>query len=245
MIVETLVNYTVRVGPGIAIALLFLALLPRTQPEFRIFPYIVAFILIRDGITPLGLWWFGEGTVFWMRMNTDPGLVLFVGSVCFGVALLMNAVEPELRRLVVWFRGARSTAIAGGLAGAAIIWLPFMALYSSIPIAARGGPVDSAAWLPFVSMCLLINFYEELLFRGYLQGYLERHVSPLRAAMTSGIAFCFGHLFLAITVTDTPALIYFTLYEGLVASLVRMRFGTIPSILTHGLGIVPLVAGLF
>ena len=178
-------------------------------------------------------------------MNSEPALVLLVGSICFGVAIAMNAVEPDLRRLVVWFRGDKWLALAGGLGGAVAVFLPFIFIYAAIPIADRGGPVDPARWLPLAVMCLMINFYEEILFRGYLQGYLEARVSLVRAALLSGVAFALGHTFLATTVTDTPWLIGFTLYEGLIAAFVRMRFGMVASVLAHGLGIFPLVAGVF
>jgi len=245
MILEFVSSYSVRVAPGLLVAVVFLVLLPRRLIEIRIFGYIFAFILIRDAITPLGLWWFGAGWNPWLRMNSEPAIVLTVGSACFGVALAMNAVEPDLRKLIVWFRGNRLLALAGGLGGAALVFLPFIAIYAPIPIAERGGPVDSAHWFALAIMCLLINFYEETLFRGYLQGYLETHVSAVRAALLSGFAFSLGHTFLATTVSDSPWLIAFTLYEGLIASFVRMRFGMVAAVLSHGLGIFPLVAGVF
>lgn len=244
-ILELLISYSVRVAPGLLVAAVFLILLPRRLLELRMFAYILAFILIRDAITPFGVWWFGTGWVPWLRMNSEPILVLLIGSICFGVAIAMNAFEPDLRRLVVWFRGDRWLALAGGLGGALAVFLPFIAIYALIPIADRGGPVDPAHWLPLAVMCLLINFYEEILFRGYLQGYLEARVSLVRAALLSGVAFALGHTFLATTVTDTPWLIGFTLYEGLIAAFARMRFGMVAAVLAHGLGIFPLVAGIF
>lgn len=191
-ILELVSSYSVRVAPGLLVAAVFLSLLPRRLIEMRMFAYILAFILVRDTITPLGLWWFGAGWVPWLRMNSEPALVLMVGSICFGVAIAMNAVEPDLRRLIVWFRGDKWLALAGGLGGALAVFLPFIAIYAPIPMADRGGPVDLAHWLPLAVMCLLINFYEETLFRGYLQGYLEARVSLVHAALLSGVAFALG-----------------------------------------------------
>lgn len=245
MIIDFTLRYLTRLVPGLLVATLFILLLPRRLIQMRIFAYILAFILIRDTITPLGLWWFGAGWEPWLRMKSEPALVMVLGTVAFGVALLMNVLEPDLRRLVVWWRGGKLAALLGGLCGALLVFVPFIGITWSTPIAERGGAVDPSSWLPLALMCLLINFYEETLFRGYLQGYLETQVSWPRAALLSGTAFAFGHLFLAITVTNTPWLVGFTLYEGLVAAFVRMRFGMVASVLAHGLGIFPLVAGVF
>lgn len=244
-VVELLINYSTRVAPGILVAVAFLSMLPRRLMVVRMFGYILAFILIRDTITPLNVWWFGSGWTPWLRMESDPPLVLTVGAVCVAITVTMNAIEPELARLIVWFRGNKWVAVAGGLLGAVVVFAPFIAIYSRIPIAERGGSVETAHWVPLALMCLMINFYEETLFRGYLQGYLEAHVTHVRAALLSGFAFALGHTFLATTVTDTPWLIAFTLYEGLIAAFVRMRFGVVASVLTHGLGIFPLAAGTF
>ncbi|WP_017255798.1 CPBP family intramembrane glutamic endopeptidase, partial [Pseudomonas tolaasii] len=80
---------------------------------------------------------------------------------------------------------------------------------------------------------------EEVLFRGFLQGYLEQQVSPLRAALISGVAFAACHTFLALSVTQLgwPVLL-FTLIEGLACGLVRMRYGVLPAIITHGTAIL-------
>lgn len=78
-----------------------------------------------------------------------------------------------------------------------------------------------------------------MLFRGYLQGYLEQHVAPLRAALASGVAFAACHAFLALSVTQLgwPVLL-FTLVEGLACALVRMRYGVLAATLTHGTAIL-------
>ena len=86
---------------------------------------------------------------------------------------------------------------------------------------------------------------KEVLFRGYLQGMFELKTGPWRAALLSGLLFAAGHVFLSATVTDLgPLILLFTLYEGLVCSLVRMRHGVAASALTHGLAIFVLSAGL-
>jgi len=91
------------------------------------------------------------------------------------------------------------------------------------------------------------NFYEELLFRGFLQDYLSTtlELGSLRAALVSGAAFAAGHSFLAVTVSSVGApLLLFALYEGSIAGLIRMRRGLLPAVISHG-GAIFLLAGGF
>ena len=83
------------------------------------------------------------------------------------------------------------------------------------------------------------NALEEVLFRGLLQGHLERHASPLHAALGSALAFAACHVFLALTVTQAgwPVLV-FTLLEGLVCALLRLRHGVLAAIAAHAAAIL-------
>ena len=89
------------------------------------------------------------------------------------------------------------------------------------------------------------NFYEELLFRGFLQGSLENlpGVTLTRAALTSGVAFAFAHVSLATATTDAGwVLLAFCLWEGMIAAFLHAQFGLISSVVAHG-GAIFLVAG--
>jgi len=68
----------------------------------------------------------------------------------------------------------------------------------------------------------------------------------VRAALASGAMVAAGHAFLAVTLTNIgwPILV-FTLYEGIVAALVRMRFGLVAATLTHGGAIFLLASGIY
>lgn len=78
-----------------------------------------------------------------------------------------------------------------------------------------------------------------------VEGYVEKYVTPIKAAILSGVLFGFGHSFLAITVTNIglPILLFAT-YEGIVAGFVRMKYGLIGATLTHGLAIFLLASGV-
>jgi uncharacterized protein len=119
-----------------------------------------------------------------------------------------------------------------GLGAGCLIGLP-LRLYQGI---------EPAYWTWLMGMLVLAycaNALEEVLFRGFLQGYLEQHVTPLRAALLSGLAFAACHSFLALSVTQLGwPVLAFTLIEGLACGLVRMRHGVVAATATHGTAIL-------
>ena len=93
--------------------------------------------------------------------------------------------------------------------------------------------------------CLAGNLFEEVLFRGLLQTRLAQAMSPVRAALLSGLLFAACHSFLASTVTDLGwPLLVFTAWEGLICAFLRLRHGLTPAVLTHGLAIAALATAL-
>lgn len=240
-----LTTYGLRIAPGCLLGAILLALLPRTERLARILIYIWLFVLLRDAMTPLGMWRIQGQSVIWIRFLNDGALLALLGLSCLGLVLGTWFWEPELRKLLVWFRGSKALGLAVGLIAPLLLFAPIQLAYELMPLAQRGGPVSSGLWPGLLLLSLLGNFYEESLFRGYLQGYCETLMRPLKAAAVAGVAFAFGHVFLAATVTTVGLpILLFTLYEGLACALLRMKFGLIPATLTHGLLIFLLAAGL-
>ncbi|HEX4202555.1 MAG TPA: CPBP family intramembrane glutamic endopeptidase [Chthoniobacterales bacterium] len=239
-------SYSERILPGCLLAGLILLLLPRRFLEFRICIYIGLFILLRDVMTPLGVWRFGTTGFFWIRVFNEPLSLIFM-ALCMVVLIpVMNLIDPDLKALIVWKKAAWLPLILAGAIGALAVAAPSFLLSFGIPIGQRGGPVTSQLLGSLLIFAMLGNLYEEVLFRGYLQGYLEKLLPPLKAAILGGFAFSFGHIFLATTVTDAgPLVLAFTLYEGLIAGIVRMKFGVLGSTITHGGGIFLLLSGWF
>jgi len=274
---DLMITYGLRVAPGIAALLLLLLFLPRKAAGIRITVYIALFIVIRDTMTPLGLWSFGTKGFFWIRF-TDSWVLLLLIAAGSGVAAgAMLLAEPQWRARIEWIRrppgrasqqaqtnpprrpnsqetsryldAARNLTLnlTAGLVGAVLTAAPLLLLYTGTPIALRGGVV-AAVLLPAIAAVALVgNFYEELLFRGFLQDYLriDLGLPRLRSALLSGVAFAAGHSFLAVTVTPVGApLLLFALYEGIIAGLIRMRWGLLPAVLSHGGAIFLLAGGL-
>ena len=244
---ELLTNYIIRLIPGVLLALGFFLLIPRRLVLLRLTGYLLLFIFIRDAMTPAGLWSFGIEGFVWIRFIHSAPLLVVMGLSSFTIVVFMNALDPELKSLLVWFKNSPFTGLIAGMSGALIVVAPLAVIYLKVPLAERGGEVPFIFFLPILLMALLGNLYEEVIFRGYLQGYLETTggMTSLRAALASGTAFGLGHIFLALTVTSVGwPLIFFALYEGIIAALVRMKFGVIPAALTHGLAIFALASGL-
>ncbi|OIB00993.1 abortive infection protein [Paenibacillus sp. LC231] len=243
---EQFMEYSLRIMPGILLLMGAYILLPKNSLESRLFILVFGFILIRDAMTPLGFWRFGvtENTV-WLRFMNDGWILFTLGLVSLLLTLLIVISNKNLLSLLFWYGKQRFVSIFAGLLGTLIIAIPFVLIYSFITIENRGGTVSTSILFPLLFMALSGNLLEEVLFRGYIQGYFERIAGPWKATIISAVLFASGHIFLASTVTDLGAtLLVFTLYEGMVCAYIRMKYGILPSTLTHGLTIFLLASGL-
>ena len=241
-------EYLLVLIPGLVLAAVLFLSLRKAHPLLHLFLFITVFIFTRDAMTPLGLWRIGSEGFLWIRFIDDPVTLLILGVSSIGFVFLMQTLSPKLAAQIKWFEGNRSLGVLIGIAGAVLAALPLMLVYiSGVPMASRGGAVPLRL-LPFVLfIALAANLYEEILFRGYLYGWLteEESMQPVLAGLVSGVFFSFGHVFLAFNVTTVGiSVLVFTLWEGCLAGLVRSRFGLIPATLTHGLAVFILTAGL-
>jgi membrane protease YdiL (CAAX protease family) len=245
MVSGLLLDYSLRILPGLFIAILFLALLPRRQTKLRIVTYILMFILIRDAMTPLRLWEIGSCGLFWIRFIDNGFLLVLLGFFSAVIVFLLLYFDRGLNCLLVWFKGDILDSFIAGILGSVIIVFPLYVIYQWVPIEVRGGMVPIKLILPILIIALLANLYEEFLFRGCFQGYMEKQVGEMRAVLLSGVIFTLGHVFLASTVTDIGSpILLFILYEGLIAAFIRMKVGVVGAALAHGLAIFILASGL-
>ena len=229
-----LIHYTTYLSPGVLLFGLWFALTPKAMPAMRILILLAAFVLMRDVMTPLGLWTLGSGVQIGFTANAFVLAVL--GGLSVLLILLLAYIAPDLWRLVRWTIGSPCVGLAVGLLVGCLIGVP-LRVYQGIEASAFYG---YWVWLPaMVVLAYGANALEEVLFRGFLQGYLEQQLTPLRAALTSGVAFAACHAFLALSVTQLgwPVLV-FTLIEGVACGLVRMRYGVLAATVTHGTAIL-------
>ena len=141
-----------------------------------------------------------------------------------------------MRPFLVWRKGSLVEGAAVGLCAGAAIGLGAAAVSGLSPMLWDFAP---GFILALVILVYGGNLLEEVLFRGYLQGRLESYVTPLRAALLSGLVFAACHSYLAITVTNAgwPILV-FTAIEGITCGFVRLRYGIWAAALTHGTAIL-------
>jgi uncharacterized protein len=231
---EVLNDYAVHLAPGLLLFGAWFALTPRAQVAMRILILLAAFVLMRDVMTPLGMWAVSRDVQIAFSGNAFVLAALGVLSVL--LIMLLSRLAPELWRLMRWSIGNPLVGMAVGVVVGCLIGVP-LRVYQGIDVSQFHG---YWVWLPgMVVLAYGANALEEVLFRGFLQGYLEQQVSPLRAALISGVAFAACHGFLALSVTQLgwPVLL-FTLLEGLACALVRMRYGVLPAALAHGTAIL-------
>ncbi|MGL1893047.1 MAG: CPBP family glutamic-type intramembrane protease [Spirochaetaceae bacterium] len=242
-----LFDYLIRISPGFLMAIILLFLLKRKSPLLHLMIFIFLFIFTRDAMTPLNLWSFGTEGFFWLRFTNNWIVILTSGFSSLVIIYLMNIVSPELKSVIVWQKNNKMVGVLIGITSAIIVTLPLIIIQINIPIELRGGVVSRSQIPLLLFLALTGNFYEEVLFRGFLQGWLEAKlmISKYKSAILSGFFFGFGHLFLAFTVTDIGwQIIIFATWEGCIAGLVRSKYGVIPATLTHGLAIFILSSGL-
>ena len=236
--VPVLLDYLMRLAPGFALFAACLVLLPRRATGARIALYIGLLVLVRDAMTPAGLWHIGEGVR--LGFHRDPAVLATLGVTSLAGVVFLVAVERDLRPLLVWRRASLPAGVAAGLATGAALALPLQALWG-FPFAQLGAGLGFLAGLALLAY--LGNLLEEVLFRGYLQSRLAERVTPLRAALLSGLVFAACHSFLAITVTDAGwPILAFTLAEGVACGLLAMRYGLVSATLAHGTAILLVAA---
>ena len=240
------VDYPLRLLPGlIVLAALFLAL-GRSAPLLRIVVLILGFVLVRDAMTPLGLWSIGTtGGATWLRFPAEPLVLVTLGAIGVGGALALAYGPPDLRGLVVW-GGLGPRALLTALGAAAVLLVPLTALLWTVPLEQRGGAVAVTLLPALAVLAFGGNLLEEVLFRGLLQGYLGGPLGypPARTILLSGLFFAAGHVFLASTVTGLGwPVLAFTLAEGLLCAWVRHRHGVLAATVTHGTVILVLASG--
>lgn len=233
---SVLTSYIASALPGVFLGGLALALIPKKMLGLRIMLYAFMFVFIRDLMTPHGLWILSKENG--LTFSSDVTILSLLGLITLVFTFAQFTYESHLKAKVVFFIGSKWKTLLFGFIGGFVVGIPALSFDNAIDHS-----YSLLAGLLFFSLCG--NFLEEMIFRGFLQGYLEDFVSPLRAAMLSGLMFSLFHIHLSFVTTQLGYyIILFTLYEGILCSLLRMRYGLFSSILAHGIGIFIMASGL-
>jgi len=235
-----LLAYGTRVAPALAAGTAFLCVVPRRLAAWRLAAYIIAFVALRDAMTPLGFWTIGPTGA--LRFTFDAVLLVGLGALSVALVGLMQALEPGLRPHLRWFERNRGVGVALGVLGAVAIAAPVLAARHQAGVMGGLPPLTLVA--PILALALGGNLLEEVLFRGWFQGLAAQEMGAFGAAWASAALFALCHAPLAIATTSHGwPLVAFTFYEGAVCAGLRMRWGLAPAVLAHGLGIFALAAG--
>ena len=165
-------DYGWRVIPGSLLIAITYFVLPRRAALAKIFMLVFAFLLVRDAMTPVGFWEFGVSShTIWVRFADHALLLITLGITSLLFTGFILSFNPDLNRYLLWFGSNKIVSLLIGIAGAVAVVAPIGVTYSFMPLEARGGAVPVSLLLPLLFMALCGNWLEEVLFRGYLQGY--------------------------------------------------------------------------
>lgn len=244
--INLLTAFLLRILPGLALVAAVLAIV-RPKREYRILIYIAAFVLMRDAMTPLGLWSLGSERGFlWIRLIDNTGFLVAFGLGSLSLVAALAFLDKENRKALVWFRSGKVSGVLMGFLGAALVVLPFVIAYRFIGSSARGGDVARSLLPGLLVFTLLGNLLEEVLFRGYLLSLIPEKYSDISRGALTGLFFAFFHIYLATTVTAVGApLLLFTIWEGILVGIIGARRGILPATAAHGTAIFLLASGLF
>src|SRR5262245_9330830 len=133
---EIFAAYFGRIAPGLVLGagMLFLA---RREARLRIVIYLALFVLLRDAMTPLGLWSFGTEGFFWIRLHSDPWFLVAFGLACIAMSLGLYFLDRENRRLFRWTGGNGPRELLAGVGGAIVVVAPLAVVYQFTPIESR------------------------------------------------------------------------------------------------------------
>ncbi|GAA4109193.1 hypothetical protein [Enteractinococcus coprophilus] len=117
-----------------------------TDPLLRIVMLLLGFVLIRNAMTPAGLWDVDvvDGVVPWIRMTDNPVILVVLGG---GSLILVAATlrDTTLRALVWWSRPNISTQLLG--LGGALVVVSGLFLYGRrVFFFTAGEPVETRGW---------------------------------------------------------------------------------------------------
>ena len=233
--------------------------MPGVAPrEWRVAVLMVMVVVLRDSLTPTGIWSFGGGRGgYWLRFSDDWVVLAALSAAGLLFFAFLNAWQADLCSVVVWRK--RGSALVTGmlsLACACVGVLPF----GLLNLVLRSGPAAASGttltWTLPPPPALLVLFpanlafasigslLEELLFRGMVQGLLEPAMGVHGSIAPSALLYTLAHGFVASAVSDMGLPVYaFSLWLGLVLGKLRAERGTAPCVLAHALVLVVLSMG--
>jgi len=127
-----LIHYGLYLIPGLLLCGLWFYLVPKNQPALRIAILLLTFVLLRDAMTPLGLWSLSGDLQIGCIAN--PFVLAMLGGLSLGLVALLARLAPPLWQLLVVFKGNRIVGLTVGVAAGCLIGLPLRLYQASNPL---------------------------------------------------------------------------------------------------------------
>jgi hypothetical protein len=238
---DELIHYISRVTIPSCALIVFLFIIPKKAKPLRIFSFILLFILLRDAMTPTGLW--KITSTLELRFVDQPLTLWLLAISSVGLIFLSRFAMGHLGS---WNKKPIFESIMIGLsAGVLVAVLPY--LFGQWTMRAPFAKVEGVSQLlAIAALAFLGNLLEEAIFRGHFQNYLyDLNLSDSRVVLLSGGTFSICHSFLAFTVTHAGwPILAFTFYEGIICAYLRHRNGLLSAALAHGAGLFLILSGI-
>lgn len=117
-----LINYASHVAPGLVLFGVWFALTPRALTAMRILILLAAFVLMRDAMTPLGLWVLSREVQ--VAFSANAFVLAVLGGLSVLLIMLLARIAPQLWRLVRWTIGNPVVGLGVGLVVGCLIGVP-------------------------------------------------------------------------------------------------------------------------
>lgn len=226
--------FLLNLTPALIIGILTLLFVPKSMRLLRILVYILLLVLVRDRFLTSG------GEIF-VSLN-----ILLYSIVPLLIIAAAIFYETEIVGLIIWTKDNIPRVIIAGVIGALAIGLPVFLAHRFLP-AASGLFNGSLEMLPYITLPLLaIVALEEIVFQGFLQGYLEEHIGIAKSAVISGLFFIFSYCLVShyISLENTFLLLLFIILQGFIVAQLQVRYGVVAGIIARSVSLLLVFSGV-
>lgn len=225
--------------PVLLVMLLLYMMVAHKKIVWKIVIFIASFVIIEIMFLYKQLWWLqGEHRRLDIEFTSD-GWILFTLSL-IGLLIVVGCIlfQVKLNRYVIWVGSSIFISVMYGSIGAIILIIPVLLLnlhtFGEVPF---DGNVTLL--ISIILFILVGKAIEELIFRGYLQGYLDRLYSPFMSAFITTAIYSLLHLLILILLKEHYLLASMqSIYIGIVCSFLRYHYGIMASTLANALAII-------
>ncbi len=164
---------------------------------------------------------------------------VFIYSMLASTFILALISLRWYKKRIKWIGRNVYASIAAGAIGAFLLYMVFyIGRYATLYLGINGLVVDvysmiyaGVAKIPLIFILALIGIFEEIYWRGALQGYIKRSSLPLLGAFPwIGSTLYYSAVHIS---TLNPVLVIAAFFVGLVTSIIANRYGIISSMITH------------